>query len=144
MSKKASAAATAPTRPGADPETEEMTLELAADEAFIGADEMQHLDDLAVRRHGAPRRGDDDGDGRRGDEREHGEAADRRRSRQCLDLGLPAAVIVEGDAFEILRECVLDEFDVWRITDARSYPAAVRSTNSPDARTAAIRLVPRE
>src|SRR6185503_11236471 len=40
---------------GAHAKPHEMALELAADEALVGADEMQHLDDLAVRRHGAPR-----------------------------------------------------------------------------------------
>src|SRR5262245_42705506 len=33
-------------------EHEEMALELARDEAVLGADEMQHLDDRTVLRHG--------------------------------------------------------------------------------------------
>ena len=98
------AAASAPISPARTPSPKKMPLELAADEAFIGADEMQHLDDLAVGGHGAPRRRDDDGDGGGGDQRQHGQAAERGRARQGADLGLPAAVIVERDALEILRQ----------------------------------------
>ena len=76
---------------------------------------MQDLDDLAVRGHGAARRRNDDGGGRRSDERQHGETAKRRGAGQRPDLGLPAAVIVERDALEILRQSVADGGDVGRI-----------------------------
>ncbi len=36
-----------------EPEQEKVALELAGDVAVLGADEMQHLDDRAVRRHRA-------------------------------------------------------------------------------------------
>ena len=114
-SRKAMAAASAPTKPARTPSPRKWRSNSRLMKRSVGADEMQHLDDLAVRRHGAPRRRDDDGDGGGDDERQHGQAAKRGRARQGLDLGLPAAVIVERDALEILRERVFDERDVGRI-----------------------------
>ena len=66
--------------PGLDAEAQEMLLEFTRDELVRGADEMQHLDDVAVRRHGALGGGDDDRCGGGGDEQEDGDAAERERA----------------------------------------------------------------
>ena len=80
---------------GANAQPQEVALELAGDEAVGGADEMQHLDDLAVGGQRAAGGGDDDGGGCGADQQQDGEAAERERARDGADLLLPAAVIVE-------------------------------------------------
>ena len=87
---------------GPDAQAQEMPLELAGDEAVGGADEMQHLDDLAVGGHGALGGGDDDGGGGGADQQQDGEAAEREGAGDGADLLLPAAMIVERDALELL------------------------------------------
>ena len=90
--------------PGPDAQPQEMPLELAGDEAVGGADEVQHLDDLAVGRHGALGGGDDDGGGGGADQQQDGEAAERERARDGADLLLPAAVVVERNALGTARQ----------------------------------------
>ena len=46
------------------PEHQEVQFELPRDEPLLRADEIEHLDDFAVRRHGAAGGGNDDRDGR--------------------------------------------------------------------------------
>ena len=89
--------------PALHAEPQEVPLELAGDEAVGGADEVQHLDDIAVGGHGALGGGDDDGGGGGADQQQDGEAAQREGARDGADLLLPAAVIVERHALELLR-----------------------------------------
>ena len=90
--------------PARTPKPQEMPFELARDEAVGGADEVQDLDDLAVRGHRALGGGDDDGGRGHADQHQDGEAAERKRARDGRDLRLPAAVIVERYALELRGE----------------------------------------
>ena len=81
-----------------------MFLEFAGDELVGRADEMQNLDDLAVRCHGTARRRDDDGGRGGGDQRQDRDAAQGEGPRHGANLMLPAAMVVERDAFEIPAE----------------------------------------
>ena len=89
-------AARPPTSRALEPEAEEAALELARDEGVVGADEVQHLDDVAVAGHGAARREGDRKPGRDEDEQHEADAdadevfamVERRRE--------PEAVIVEA------------------------------------------------
>ena len=75
-----------------------MALELPGDEAVLGADEMQHLDDRAVGRHGAAGRERHRQHGGGEHQREHGEAGRHRVPRHGAHAVDPAAMIVEGGA----------------------------------------------
>src|SRR5712692_8421092 len=82
--------------PALEAEQQEMPLELRGDERVLGADEMQHLDDRAVRRHGAA-----GGEGHRqggGGEHQHQQAeADRHRGASHGTHAIdPAAMVVEA------------------------------------------------
>ena len=124
---------------GAHAQPQEVALELAGDEAVGGADEVQHLDDLAVGRHGALGGRDDDGGGGGADQQQDGEAAEREGAGDGADLLLPAAVIVERDALELLGERRPHRVEVrrgargrarWRSGAAREAPSARRSVRA--------------
>ena len=75
---------------------EEVAPELACDEARLGADEVQHLDDVPVAGHSAPR-GEDDGQHRGGEHQDEHRDADRhRRMRHRHQPVDPGAVVVEA------------------------------------------------
>ena len=112
MLKKTAMAHNAPDEAGADAEPQEVLLELAGNEAVGGADEVQHLDDLAIGGHGAARRRDDDRGGGGGDQQQDRQSAEREGARHRADLALPAAMVVERGAGKLLGEIGLERVDV--------------------------------
>ncbi len=120
----------APTMPALHAKPQEVALELAGDEAVRGADEVQHLDDLAVGRHGALGGRDDDGGGGGADQQQDGEAAEREGARDGADLLLPAAVVVERHALELLAERRPHRVQIRRVCARSSSTAMRRGTGS--------------
>jgi len=83
---------------------EEMPLELARDEVLIGADKMQHLDDVSIAGHGAARREDDGQHRCCNHERENCRTDENRRTRHGNQPVDPVAVIVETGARNLLDQ----------------------------------------
>ena len=90
-----------------------MALELARDEAVLGADEMEDRDHVRVARHGAARGEDDAEDGRDEDQDEDGDADEDGRVRHRLQPRGPGAMVVEAGAAHLRLDaaCQVGEVD---------------------------------
>ena len=93
---KNNAAAPPPIARPSEAEAEEVALELAGDVGIGGADEMQHLDDLARARHRAAG-GEADRRAHRDDHQgEQGGGEDDDRARHHVEARQPHAVVVKA------------------------------------------------
>ena len=102
MARNTNIAQMRPDDAGPDAQAQEMPLELAGDEAVGGADEVQHLDDLAVGGHGALGGGMMMAVVAAPTSSEDGEAAEGEGAGDGADLLLPAAMVVQRYALEPL------------------------------------------
>ena len=102
MARNTNIAQIAPTMPALTPRRRKCRSNSRAMKRSVAPTKCSDLDDLAVGGHGALGGGDDDGGGRGPDQQQDGEAAERERAGDGADLLLPAAVIVERDALELL------------------------------------------